>query len=179
MRVGADPFLYLAGCNMSFRKSDLVSIGGFNEAFVFGYEDVEVCCRIIDGGRRIALLEDAIVFHDRASNSIRDDGQVVRDIYPIFYARTVFALQYRSKEASIQDLLSQIAESASHWRNAARSQLDQGIFTPLDYERFVGRIDCAISEGMAMGLRPRFFRTFGVTPQLAFHPYPTGSGAHK
>jgi len=166
VRKGADPFLYLAGCNMSFRKSDLVAIGGFNEAFVYGYDDVEVCCRIIDGGRRIILLEDAIVHHERAPNTVRDDGMVIRDCYPVIHAKAIFLLQGRSDGTSVQDLVPKIKGAANYWKNVARQHMDQGTFTPVEYERFVQRIDDAVRDGIAEGSRPRFWRTFGATPQM-------------
>lgn len=169
---GADPFLYLAGCNMSFRRSALIAIGGFNEWFAYGYDDVEVCCRMVDRGQKIALLEDAIVYHDRAANSMRDSGQVIRDIYPILFAQMVFALQCRSEATSIENLISRLEDSASHWRNFARDRWDEGTFTEPEYERFVARIDNAITEGIAAGSQPRLFRTFGGD-QGRFNQYPT------
>jgi GT2 family glycosyltransferase len=69
-----------------------VAIGGFNELFAYGYDDVEVCRRIVDSGQKMALLVDASVYHDRASNSTRDSGQVIRDIYTVLFASIVFAL---------------------------------------------------------------------------------------
>jgi hypothetical protein len=118
-------------------------------------------------------LEDAIVNHERASNSIRDSGQVIRDIYPILFARIVFALQCRSAATSIQSLVSVFEDKARHWRTFARHCLDEGTFTSAEYIRFVGRIEEAVTEGMAAGALPRFFRTFVAPRKAAFHQYPT------
>ena len=162
-------FLYLAGCNMSFRRSALVAIGGFNELLAYGYDDVEVCCRIVDNGQKIALLEDAIVNHDRAANSIRDSGQKIKDIYPFLFARIVFALQYRPAATSIQSLVSVFEDSARNWRTFARHRLDEGTFTAAEYVRFVHPID----EAIAAGALPRFIRIFVAQRKAAFHQYPT------
>jgi glycosyltransferase involved in cell wall biosynthesis len=170
---GANPFLYLAGCNMSFRRSVLIATGGFNELFAYGYDDVEVCCRIVDSGQKIALLEDAIVNHDRAPNSIRDSGQVIKDVYPMLFARIVFALQSRSAATSIQSLVSVFEDNARHWRTFARHRLDEGTFTAAEYVRFVRRIDEAVTEGIAAAALPRFFRIFVAQRKAAFHQYPT------
>jgi glycosyltransferase involved in cell wall biosynthesis len=170
---GADPFLYLAGCNMSFRRSALIAIGGFNELFAYGYDDVEACCRIVDGGQKIALLEDAIVYHDRASNSTRDSGEVIRDIYPRLFARTVFALQCRSEATSIENVILPVEDSARHWRNFARHCWDEGTFTAAEYERFVRRIDDAVADGVAAGSHPRLLRAFVAPHQAAYKQYPT------
>ena len=55
------------------------------------YDDVEVCCRLIDATGRIDYVDDALVRHERASNEIRDGRQMVRDPYSIVHARAVFA----------------------------------------------------------------------------------------
>ena len=69
---GADPFLYVSGSNMSFRRGALVSVGGFNEYLTYGYDDVEVCRLFVDAGYFIQFLEDAYVHHCPQANSVRD-----------------------------------------------------------------------------------------------------------
>jgi glycosyltransferase involved in cell wall biosynthesis len=63
---GADPFLYLAGCNMSVRRSALRRAGAFNPELLYGYDDAEVCMRLVDAGARIAWVEAVLVRHDLA-----------------------------------------------------------------------------------------------------------------
>jgi glycosyltransferase involved in cell wall biosynthesis len=174
----ADPFLYLAGCNMSFRRSALVAIGGFNEAILYVYDDVDVCCRFIDKGHTIALLEDAIVYHERAQNAVRDNKGFIRDCYPLIHDKAIFSLQCCSGRPSAEDLVSRIKETASHWANAARHHIDEGTFTPVEYEHFVQRIDDAVRDGIAQGSRPRTFRKFREPRRASFHPYPTLSNFH-
>jgi glycosyltransferase involved in cell wall biosynthesis len=172
LRKGSDPFLYLSGCNMSFRWAALAAIGGFNEAFAYGYDDVELCCRLIDARHRIALLKDAIVYHQRAPNSMRDRCGVARDLYPVFYARTVFALQSQTRNGSPEKILSRIRIVANRAAKAARHQLERGIFTSNEYEHFVRRINDAVDDGIATGSCSRFYRTFESPHSGAFHPYP-------
>ena len=170
--TGADPFLYLAGCNMSFRRSTLLAIGGFNESILYVYDDVDTCCRIVDKGHKIALVEGALVYHERAQNTIRDDRNVIRDCYPLIHDRAVFSLQCRTDRYSVQDLVSRIKETANYWRNAAGQHVDQGMFTAAEYEGFIRRIDDAVRDGIAQGLRHRTLRKFGAPRRTAFHPYP-------
>ena len=99
VRPRADPFLYLAGCNMSFRRSVLVAMGGFDEAFEYGYEDAEMCSRIIDAANKIEFVRDAIVYHYPLANVVRNLNHVHRDVYPFIQSRTVFALRSSSDPA--------------------------------------------------------------------------------
>ena len=89
LRPGADPFVYLAGCNMSFRRDRLVQVGGFNSLLAYVYDDADVCARLIDSGHRIAYADEALVEHDRAPNAVRDGHQHVRDPYLLVYSRAV------------------------------------------------------------------------------------------
>ena len=52
---------WASGCNMSFRKSALVEIGGFDVNFIGSavYEDVDVCYRLRNQGHRIVFSPEA------------------------------------------------------------------------------------------------------------------------
>jgi glycosyltransferase involved in cell wall biosynthesis len=171
LEPGADPFLYLSGCNMSFRRSVLVVTGGFNEALGYGYDDVDICCRTIDAGNRLVLLEDVLVYHDRAPNSVRDAALVVRDLYPFFFSRTVFALQCRFANTSREEIISQIRESANCACQGAHRNLEKGIFTPAEHDRFIQRLEDAITEGISTGTGSRPIHNFESRHAEAFRPY--------
>ncbi len=168
--IGADPFLYLPGTNMSFRRSVLVEIGGFNEALGNCYDDAEICCRIIDAGGRILVLADALVHHYLAPNSIRDDGGVIRDAYPILNSQSVFALHCRSEAVSTPDVILSLEEAAQAWRNAAARRRAEGAFTTEEYEAFELRIGDAICNGTRTGLQSRPRRQIGAADMSRFHP---------
>jgi GT2 family glycosyltransferase len=56
---------HIPGCNMSFRKSALEDIGGFDPVFTKAGDDVDVCWRLIDRGYRIGFSPSAVVWHHR------------------------------------------------------------------------------------------------------------------
>ena len=61
---------HIPGCNMAFRKSALMAIGGFDPRFRTAGDDVDVCWRILDQGWKIGFNPAAIVWHHRR-NSLR------------------------------------------------------------------------------------------------------------
>src|SRR5262249_21365247 len=61
---------HLPGCNMSFRKSALVAIGGFDPRFRVAGDDVDVCWRLRAHGLTLGFHPAAVVWHHRR-NSIR------------------------------------------------------------------------------------------------------------
>jgi len=80
VRHSIQPYLYVIGCNMSFWKSDLLKINGYNEAFCgWGSEDVDVAVRLFNSGVKQRFLQFyAIAFHlyhpenDRSSVATND-----------------------------------------------------------------------------------------------------------
>jgi GT2 family glycosyltransferase len=61
---------HVPGCNMAFRKSALITIGGFDPRFRRAGDDVDVCWRLLDAGFTIGFSAAAMVWHHRR-NSLR------------------------------------------------------------------------------------------------------------
>jgi O-antigen biosynthesis protein len=56
---------HIPGCNMAIRKADLEQVGGFDPVFRAAGDDVDICWRLLDSGRRIAFAPGAVVCHHR------------------------------------------------------------------------------------------------------------------
>ncbi|MGN6170012.1 MAG: glycosyltransferase [Solirubrobacteraceae bacterium] len=56
---------HIPGCNMAIRRDDLLRLGGFDPRFRVAGDDVDVCWRLLDSGRRIAFSPGAVVLHHR------------------------------------------------------------------------------------------------------------------
>ena len=63
--VGDDKAEHLAGCNMMFRKSALLAIGGFDAQFTAAGDDVDICWRLIDASFSVGFCPAAFVWHFR------------------------------------------------------------------------------------------------------------------
>jgi len=61
---------HIPGCNMSFRRSCLQAIGGFDVRFRVAGDDVDVCWRLQEHGWTLGFSPAAVVWHHRR-NSIR------------------------------------------------------------------------------------------------------------
>ncbi len=59
---------HVPGCNMSFRRSALISIGGFDTVFRSAGDDVDVCWRIQDTGATVGFHPGAVVWHHRRNS---------------------------------------------------------------------------------------------------------------
>lgn len=147
---GADPFPYLAGCNMSFRRSVLRSIGGFHPLLSHAYDDVEVCARVIDTGCSVAFIEDALVTHHRGPSAIRNERREITDPYPIAFGRTLFALQCQYSSHTV----SEIDDAMRTWMADWVDSLDPDA-TPI--ERFRERFESGIEDALGHGRSRPFF----------------------
>ena len=59
---------HVPGCNMAFDREALQAIGGFDAQFRVAGDDVDVCWRLLDAGRRIGFAPGALVWHHRRTS---------------------------------------------------------------------------------------------------------------
>ena len=168
---GADPFVYLAGCNMSFRRSALDAVGGFNSLLAYGYDDVEVCGRLVDRGMRIALVDGAVVRHERAPSAVRDEHHHVRDPYSPVYSRAVFALQTAVTPHSQADVRAMLDAWLEDWSNVAAHHVAEGVLDTTQAAGFLERARAGAADGYAAGLGRRPWERIPQRQARSFRPY--------
>lgn len=56
---------HLPGCNLAIRKDALARIGGFRAEFKTAGDDVDICWRLRETGRRLLFVPGAMVWHHR------------------------------------------------------------------------------------------------------------------
>ncbi len=69
-----DDILYphwIAGMFMLFRTKDYRAVGGFDENFYLYYEDVDICARLWESGRRVLICPSVFVVHNARRSSHR------------------------------------------------------------------------------------------------------------
>ncbi len=66
---------HIAGCNMAFRRSVLLRLGGFDPVYRAAGDDVDICWRLQDAGYTIGFSPAAIVWHFRRNTVAAYIGQ--------------------------------------------------------------------------------------------------------
>ena len=56
---------HVPGCNMAYRRTALLEVGGFDPVYVTAGDDVDVCWKLLDRGHEIAFAAAAQVRHHR------------------------------------------------------------------------------------------------------------------
>ncbi len=171
MGPGADPFAYVPGCNMSFRRHVLQDVGGFNELLTYTYDDSEICSRVVDMGYRIHVLTDALVRHDRAANAARDGSLAVRDPYPVLFCRAIFVLHCHQLIMPADGAAGAIRAAADEMVSLANHHLSDGSLTPAEHTAFLARAESAVADGTEAGHRPRPIVSFASEPTAPFRRY--------
>lgn len=82
--------LAAAACLLIPRDA-FMAVGGFDPAYVYGYEDVDLCLRLRAAGGRILVDGRAVLWHDEGSTRRRDLSKAARvqqrENRHLFYAR--------------------------------------------------------------------------------------------
>lgn len=84
----------LIGTNMGCRKSALLAIGGFDEAFHFFLEDADIKLRLDEAGWQCALIPQAQVHHSFAASSRRSKKRIPTDLYEIGASKAYFCKKH-------------------------------------------------------------------------------------
>jgi GT2 family glycosyltransferase len=57
------PVPAVTGACLAIRREEFLSAGGFDEGFLNGYEDVDLCLRLLERGRATYYCAESVVFH--------------------------------------------------------------------------------------------------------------------
>ena len=69
--VGNRNYLAVTGACLMVRRDDFEALGGFDEAYAVNYNDVDLCLRLWERGRRIVYCAQAELYHYESRNRAR------------------------------------------------------------------------------------------------------------
>ncbi len=172
-RPGADPFLYLQGTNMSFRREALEAIGGFDENIEYLYDDSDIASQLIDSGWRLSALDGAAVHHKTMPSHLRRDHGLVTDPYTPVKNRAYFALRNSQEHHLVGEALRSLMSYQDSLRDVAVSGQKSGRFTADESRAFIQRMEAGFEEGMKQGMsEERAGRPLAAWNPDTFLPYP-------
>ena len=128
-RPGADPFVYLQGTNMSFRREALEAVGGFDENIEYVWDDVDIAMQLIDAGWRILPLEGAAVHHKVLPSALRRGKGELTDPFTPVKNRTYFALRSGLATHPAEEIVRGLTDHLDMLRAHAETHERVGRFT--------------------------------------------------
>jgi glycogen(starch) synthase len=169
---GADPFLYLQGTNMSFRRTALEAIGGFDENIEYGYDEVDLALHLIDGGWRLRPLDGAVVHHKLLPSHLRRERGHVTDPYAAVKNRAYFALKNGLGHRPMTEVFSSLAEYIELLRNITVDSERHGRSTACEARMFLDRMEAGFDVGVEQATtHDRAGRRLAKRDSDAFLPY--------
>lgn len=169
-RPGADPFPYLQGTNMSFRRDTLIALGGFDEHLRYVYDDVDICLRMIDSGALLRALDGAPVHHRCLPSPVRRADGFILDPFTLAEGRAYFALRHGP---SAEDADRSLRDFAQESHRMALTILASGGCSETELGCFTSRLDAGLRSGSARALAASATRpTLAQRDPGAFCPYP-------
>lgn len=91
MLLGLNKFPFAQGGSAAYRKSTFIEVGGFDESFRGGSEDIDFSWRITDSGRKLYFCDAACLYYRAREN----EGKTFLQVYR--YARENVLLWKRCK----------------------------------------------------------------------------------
>ena len=169
---GADPFLYLQGTNMSFRREALEDVLGFDENIEYMWDEADLALHLLDAGWKLRQIDGAGVVHRLLPSHLRDSEGT--DPFTPVKNRTYFALQNAPPERPRDETLEALDRYAGRMHAWAEAGGDDGTLPASEARRFIERLEAGFDAGVAQGIAgERAGRPLARRDPEAFLPYPT------
>jgi glycogen synthase len=151
---GSFRFPYLQGTNVSFRRSSLLEIGGFDEEYEFYLDETDVCLRMIDAGFIVRQLPDAFVHHKFLPSHIRDQNKITRYRYPVVKNKLYFALKNARGSCSLQQILGDTLKFAEMQMRDVEFHINGERLPESARQTLSEEVEKAWQDGLLRGLQP-------------------------
>lgn len=148
-------FPHLLGTNCSFRRSALMSVGGFDEEYEYYLDETDLCCRLIDDGWSIAQIAGAYVHHKFLPSALRRGPKLVVSWFPIVKNKIYYSLVNRHGHHTIGEVMREANSLVEGLRRNLAEAMANGQLSEADHSRFWQEVLQAWEVGLARGLEGR------------------------
>ncbi len=145
-------FPHLLGANSSFRRTALLSIGGFDEEYEYYLDETDVQCRLLDKGWRISQLNGAFVHHKLMPSSIRNERRILQLWYPVVKNKIYYGLMNGLGHHGVPDVIVEAQRFIEQLRLDMEWAIGAGHLDASVRARFTREIEQAWADGLRRGL---------------------------
>ncbi len=179
-----DTFLSLTGTNFSARRESLVSIGGFDEEYIWFLDETDVNLRMHDLGFKFAVAPGAEIHHKYEAGLTRTRSAAPRTMYPQLRSKAYFCVRHNLGRKRFGEILAYLADYTAKERAWKRDLLTSGAADAATVDRLILEVERGVEDGVADALRLSAPAT--LSPALlaaaegdAFKPFPLRLSAEK
>lgn len=156
-----DEFIYFMGANMALRREAMLAAGGFDETYLYPYEDADLSVAVIKAGYRLFHHPKALVHHFPAPSHNRrspfDPGY-----YALARHQMYFALKFSRRPT--WGCIRGVLRTKEHWLRLFIGLTRRGHISPREAARFTWNTIKGLASGLKAGLR---YRREGRVPALS------------
>ena len=141
----------LLGANSSFRRSDLLRIGGFDETYAYFLDETDVCARLAQLGKVIKTVASALFLHRYAPSHIRNERRLSTSLYATIRSKVYFCYKFsRRNEREIVD--EYVKKFLSDQYFSLNWHVHRAKYTPTDFFRLQDEIYEGADAGRALAI---------------------------
>jgi glycosyltransferase involved in cell wall biosynthesis len=172
-RARADPFVYLQGTNMSFRRSALEEVRGFDEHIEYVWDEADLALRMLDSGWLLRPIDGAAVHHKVLASASRRAAGLVTDPHAMVKNRVYFALRNGLASHRAEEVFQCLTDYTRDLRTVADNAWRREALTTAERESFSERVEAGFQAGFELGLgTDRAVRVLAPHNAEAFHEFP-------
>lgn len=145
-------FPRLIGVNSSFRRFDLLKIGGFDEEFAYFYDEVDVCLRLLEKGRSIKIQSNAEVHHKYAPSHIRNEKGVAKSWFVIARSTSYYCIKSLQAKKRLFDVFDVIENHKKRFYDHTLWALNNKLIDRKEYLYLIK----TLTDGFNAGVRDAF-----------------------
>ena len=143
-------YLSLTGTNSSFRRTALLDIGGFDQAYAYFLDETDVCLRLAEAGWRLTVVTDAEVHHAYAASAQRRADRAPVSLAASVRSTAYFAWRNAAPRHGAEAVAEHLEVYADGLRHDTAWRCDHGVITPEEANTLVAEIGAALAEGVRM-----------------------------
>ncbi len=148
-RPGTAVFTYPIGTNASFLRDLLIELGGFDEEFDYGWDEVDVCHRFIDRGYLVSITDDALVYHKALPSEIRGENRATHNMKVMLKNKAYYAFKHGWAVAPLAEIADSLSHYAQHYRDEIGENVERGLLSPADLEQYERDVVAGFDAGFA------------------------------
>lgn len=137
--------LAMMGTNCIFRRSALMSIGGFDESYRYYLDETDTLIRMAKAGWHAAWVPGAEVHHLSDQNGMRGRNREPRDPYQLGASKSYFGLQHTpesDREAALKQFRARMSRDLDH-------HIRIGTITGAERNYMIARLELGIQDGLS------------------------------
>jgi hypothetical protein len=148
-RPDTSVFTYPIGTNSSFLRHRVIEIGGFDEQFEYGWDEVDLCHRFIEKGWVVRVIEDGFVYHKSLPSAIRGENRATHNMRVLLKNKAYYTYKHGWGVVPLSEIAASLTEYAQHYRDEIARNVEKRLLTEADLEQYERDVAAGFDIGYA------------------------------